>query len=100
MAGPPGRRAGRGVRPQPRLALELVNQGEIGDVCSVRVVTAAGRAGPGRGWEVPAAAQAWRLNPDLCGGGMITFDHGYHCFQLGRMFVDDPVEVVHAFINV
>ena len=30
----------------------------------------------------------------------MTFDHGFHCFQLGRMFVDAPVERVHAFINV
>ena len=30
----------------------------------------------------------------------MTFDHGFHCFQLGRMFVDAPVERVHAFIAV
>jgi predicted dehydrogenase len=80
-------------------ARALVEAGEIGDVCSVRIVTAGGRLGAGAGWEVPAAANAWRMDPALCGGGMMTFDHGFHCFQLARMFVDEPVEVVHAFIH-
>jgi hypothetical protein len=31
---------------------------------------------------------------------MMTFDHGFHCFQMGRMFVDVPVDRVHAFIDV
>lgn len=85
--------------PPHRLAESLIAEGEIGDVRSVRIVTAAGRLGSGQGWDIPAASNAWRMNPELCGGGMITFDHGFHCFQLGRMFVDDPVETVHAFIN-
>ena len=84
--------------PPHRLARALVEQGEIGDVCSVRIVTGAGRSETA--WEVSPSSNAWRMNPELCGGGMITFDHGYHCFHLGRMFVDDPVEVVHAFVNV
>lgn len=81
------------------LARRLVDEGEIGEVLSVRIVTAGGRLGAGEGWEVPVESNMWRVDPRLCGGGMITFDHGFHCFQLGRMFVDDPVEVVHAFIN-
>ena len=67
---------------------------------SVRIVTAGGQTGTGQGWEVPAASNAWRLNPSLCGGGMLTFDHGFHCFQMGLYFIDAPVETVHAFINV
>ena len=31
---------------------------------------------------------------------MMTFDHGFHCFHMGRMFVDVPVDRVHAFIDV
>lgn len=81
------------------LAARLVEEGEIGDVLSVRLVTAGGRMGHGEGWEVDAASQMWRMDPDLCGGGMTTFDHGYHCFNMGRMFVPDPVESVHAYIN-
>ena len=54
----------------------------------------------GQGWHVAPESNAWRLDPSLCGGGMMTFDHGFHCFQLGRMFVDAPIERVHAFINI
>jgi predicted dehydrogenase len=86
--------------PPHRLARELVEAGEIGDVLSVRILTAAGRLGAGQGWEVPPESTRWRADPALCGGGMITFDHGYHCFQLGRLYVPDPVETVHAFINL
>jgi len=85
--------------PPHRLARRLVDEGEIGEVLSVRIVTAGGR-GEGQGWNVPPEANAWRMDPALCGGGMMTFDHGFHCFQMGRMFVDAPVERVHAFINV
>lgn len=81
-------------------ARKIVDEGGVGDVLSVRIVTAGGRMGTGQGWEVQAASNTWRLDPTLCGGGMMTFDHGFHCFQLGRMFVDDPVETVHAFINI
>ncbi len=86
--------------PPHQLARSLIDAGEVGDVLSVRVVTAGGKTGAGQGWEVPAASNAWRLNPSLCGGGMLTFDHGFHCFQMGRYFVDAPIETVHAFINV
>lgn len=85
--------------PPHRLARDLIDAGEIGDVLSVRIITAGGRLDTGQGWVVPATANRWRMDPARCGGGMLTFDHGFHCFQLGRMFVDDPVEVVHAFIN-
>lgn len=81
------------------LARRLIDEGEVGDVLSVRIVTAGGRLGAGQGWDVPVESNMWRVDPRLCGGGMITFDHGFHCFQLGRMFVDDPVERVHAFIH-
>lgn len=82
------------------LARKLIDEGEIGDVLSVRLITAAGKQGSGQGWHIPPEAHAWRLDPSLAGGGMATFDHGYHCFHMGRMFIDDPVETVHAFINV
>ncbi len=86
--------------PPHRLAERLIAEGEIGQPLSVRIVTGGGRMGTGQGWDVPAASNAWRLDPALCGGGMMTFDHGFHCFQMGRQFVPDPVETVHAFINV
>jgi len=82
------------------LARRIVDEGGVGDVLSVRIVTANGRLGSGQGWHISPESQAWRMDPSLCGGGIMTFDHGFHCFQLGRMFVDVPVERVHAFITV
>jgi len=79
-------------------ALELVREGAIGEPLSVRLKTAAGRFDDG--WRVPASAQAWRMDPATCGGGPIAFDHGYHCYNMARAFVTEPVERVHAWIHV
>ncbi len=83
--------------PPHRKARALIEQGAIGMPLSVRVKTAAGH--PAAGWEVGARSQAWRMDPESCGGGATTFDHGYHCFNMGRYFMPAPVERVHAFIH-
>ncbi len=83
--------------PPHRRALELVEQGAIGEPLSIRLKTAAGR--PGDGWEVTPRTQAWRLDTGSCGGGATTFDHGYHCFNMGRFFMPAEVDRVHAFIH-
>jgi len=79
-------------------ARELVQDGAIGEPLSVRIKTAAGRFDDG--WRVPMASQAWRMNPETCGGGPTCFDHGYHCYNMGRFFIAEPVERVHAWIHV
>jgi len=79
-------------------ARELVESGAIGEPISVRIKTAAGRFEDG--WSVPAAAQRWRMDPELCGGGPTCFDHGYHCYNMGRFFIAEPVERVHAWIHI
>jgi predicted dehydrogenase len=77
---------------------ELIEDGAIGEPLSVRIKTAAGRLEDG--WRVPAQSQAWRMNPATCGAGPTCFDHGYHCYNMGRFFVREPVERVHAWIHV
>ncbi|MBI4515732.1 MAG: Gfo/Idh/MocA family oxidoreductase [Deltaproteobacteria bacterium] len=79
-------------------AKELVDEGVIGTPLSVRIKTAAGRLDDG--WRVPTSAQRWRMNPELCGGGPTCFDHGYHCYNMGRFFIPEAVERVHAWIHV
>ena len=79
-------------------ARELVREGAIGEPLSVRIKTAAGRFDDG--WQVPATSLAWRMNPETCGGGPTCFDHGYHCYNMGRFFIAEPVERVHAWIHV
>ena len=99
------RRCGRTLRvfenfsyyPPHRKAKELVDAGAIGVPLSVRVKTAAGRAD--RGWKVEMPSLGWRMNRETCGGGPTTFDHGYHCFQMGRWFVPAEIERVHAFVH-
>jgi predicted dehydrogenase len=79
-------------------ARELLQEGAIGEPLSVRIKTAAGRLEDG--WSVPPSSQAWRMNPETCGGGPTCFDHGYHCYNMGRFFIAEPVERVHAWIHV
>lgn len=84
--------------PPHRLARRLIDEGAIGTPLSVRVKTALGN--PAHGWEVPAPSNAWRINRDRCGGGALTFDHGYHCFHMGQFFMPGiAIERVHAFIH-
>jgi predicted dehydrogenase len=83
--------------PPHQKAKQLVDAGAIGTPLSVRLKTAAGRLTDG--WEVTPETQAWRMDPERCGGGATTFDHGYHCFHMGRFFVPDEIACVHAFIH-
>ncbi len=77
-------------------ARELIDDGAIGDPLSIRMKTAAGR--PDDGWPIEASTWQWRLDKARCGGGQMTFDHGYHCFHMARFFIDAEVDRVHAFI--
>ncbi len=83
--------------PPHRKAKELVEEGAIGTPLSIRLKTSAGRIGDG--WEEAPETRAWRHDTESCGGGATTFDHGYHCFNMGRFFMPVEVECVHAFIN-
>ena len=82
--------------PPHQKAKALVEEGAIGTPLSIRIKTAAGRLDTG--WPVEPSSQAWRTRRDQCGGGPVTFDHGYHCFHMGRFFIPAEVERVHAFI--
>jgi predicted dehydrogenase len=83
--------------PPHQKARELIEQGAIGDPISIRIKTAGGRFG--EGWRIEPATQAWRMDREKCGGGPMTFDHGYHCYHMGRFFFPVEVERVHAFIH-
>lgn len=77
-------------------AKELVDNGEIGDVLSIRI-----KSNPGwspTAWDVPAAAHAWRIDPEKCGGGPLVFDDGHHKFAIAWYFLG-LADRVHAFIG-
>jgi predicted dehydrogenase len=98
-------RSGRTVRvfdnfmhyPPHVKAKALVDEGAIGTPLSVRLKTAAGR--PEAGWRVDLASLAWRTDPALCGGGPLTFDHGYHCYTMARFLMPAEIARVHAFVH-
>ena len=77
-------------------AKELVENGEIGDVLSIRIKSNAGWSPTA--WEVPAAASAWRIDPEKCGGGPLVFDDGHHKFAIAWHFLG-LADRVHAFIG-
>ena len=82
--------------PPVQRAKELVDNGEIGDLLTIRIKSNSGIS-PTE-WDVPASAQAWRLNPEECGGGPLVFDDGHHKFALGWHFMG-MAEEVHAWIG-
>ena len=47
---------------------------------------------------MPAAAAAWRVDPEKCGGGPLVFDDGHHKFAIAWHFLG-LAEHVHAFIG-
>jgi len=77
-------------------ARALIDEGAIGTPLSIRI-----KSNPGRSetaWEVPKAADAWRQEAELAGGGPLVFDDGHHKFALAWHFMGNPEEV-HAFIG-
>lgn len=82
--------------PPVQRAKALIEAGMIGDPLTIRIKSNAG-VSPGA-WPVPAAAQAWRNNPETCGGGPLVFDDGHHKFALAHHFMG-MAEAVHAWIG-
>lgn len=77
-------------------AKEIVEAGTIGEIVGIRL-----KSNPGMSptqWHVPAAAQAWRVNPEMCGGGPLVFDDGHHKFAVAWHFLGLPTRI-HAFIG-
>ncbi len=77
-------------------ASQLVGQGAIGELLSIRI-----KSNPGyseTAWDVPAHSESWRQDHAKSGGGPLVFDDGHHKFSLAWHFMGNPVEV-HAFIG-
>ena len=77
-------------------ALELIEQGVIGEPLSVRLKSNAGYSPSA--WDIPWSALLWRHDPDQCGGGPLVFDDGHHKFSLAWIVLGQPSEV-HAWIG-
>ena len=77
-------------------ALELIEQGLIGEPLSVRLKSNAGYSPSA--WDIPFSALLWRNNPEESGGGPLVFDDGHHKFSLAWIVLGQPAEV-HAWIG-
>lgn len=82
--------------PPVQRAKALIDNGEIGDLLTIRVKSNSG-VSPSA-WQVPQSARDWRLNPEECGGGPLVFDDGHHKFALAWHFMG-KAEEVHAWIG-
>lgn len=82
--------------PPVQQAKALIDNGEIGDLLTIRLKSNSG-VSPTM-WEIPASASAWRLNAEECGGGPLVFDDGLHKFALAWHFMG-MAEQVHAWIG-
>lgn len=82
--------------PPIQQAKALVDEGEIGDLLTMRIKSNSGVSKTA--WEVPASAQAWRFDYAKNGGGPLVFDDGHHKFALAWHFMG-MAEQVHAWIG-
>lgn len=79
------------------LARKLLQAGEIGTPLAMRVKTVQGK-GLG-GWDIPARAGVWRVDPKTGGGAPAILDYGYHITSIVPFFLG-RVEKVHAMADV
>ncbi len=76
-------------------AKQLIDEGEIGTPLNMRIKFISGSSG---GWDVPEESWAWRMEENVEGRGMQTFDHGHHMWSVAQFFMGD-VERVCAWID-
>jgi predicted dehydrogenase len=79
-------------------AKELVDQGVVGDLMSLRLYTAGGLR-EGADWPWWCNSQSWRLDLKTAGVGPLTGDDGYHKFSLARWFMEREFEKVNSWIE-
>lgn len=72
------------------LARRIIADGGIGTPTNLRIKMISGGSG---GWDVPAAAWAWRLAENAAGRGMQTFDHGHHLWATAWYLLGDVARV-------
>lgn len=82
--------------PPIQRARQMIDAGEIGEVLSIRLKSAAGYSP--EGWQVPAEAMAWRFDNAQSGGGPQVFDDGHHKFA-SAWYLHGMPQTIHAFIG-
>jgi predicted dehydrogenase len=79
-------------------AKELIDQGLIGDLISLRVNTMTGIR-EGANWPWCWSPGNWSMNLNKSGVGPLVGDDGFHKFSLARWFMGIDVEKIGAWID-
>ena len=79
-------------------AKELIRQGLIGDLISLRVNTMTGIR-EGAGWPWCWSPGSWSMDLEKSGVGPLVGDDGFHKFSLARWFMDMDIETIGAWID-
>ena len=79
-------------------AKELIDQGLLGELMSIRINTMAGLR-EGAAWPWCWSPTSWRTELATAGVGPLVGDDGYHKFSLARWFMGRDFEKVSAWID-
>lgn len=81
--------------PPLQRAKAMIDNGTIGDPINVRIKFISGSSG---GWEIDPRTWEWRLQENVEGRGMQTFDHGHHMWCVAWYLLGD-IDRVSAWID-
>ena len=81
--------------PPLQRAKAMIDNGVIGDPINLRIKFISGSSG---GWEIDPRTWEWRLQENIEGRGMQTFDHGHHMWCLAWYLLGE-IDRVFAWID-
>ncbi len=81
--------------PPLQKAKQLIDDGAIGEPINLRIKFISGSKG---GWDIDPKAWEWRMQENIEGRGMQTFDHGHHMWCVAWYLMGD-IERVSAWID-
>jgi predicted dehydrogenase len=81
--------------PPLQKAKELIDSGAIGEPINLRIKFISGSRG---GWEIDPRTWEWRMQENIEGRGMQTFDHGHHMWCVAWYLMGD-IDRVSAWID-
>lgn len=76
-------------------AKELIDSGAIGEPLNMRIKFISGSSG---GWEIDPRTWEWRMQENMEGRGMQTFDHGHHMWCIAWHLLGE-IDKVFAWID-
>lgn len=81
--------------PPLQRAKEMIDSGVIGEPINLRIKFISGSSG---GWEIDPKTWEWRLQENVEGRGMQTFDHGHHMWCVAWYLLGE-IDRVSAWID-